>query len=177
MNKLAAITLLAMVCLGSSGPALAQAASGQTFKAWRYDCVTPKPAAGSSAGAQQAAPTCLIQHTVRRAGNDKSIVMMARVRLLGNPARPALVFLMPPALKAGAPIRYAVDGGAAAATTVRQCSKQVCWAVVPLDDNLLGAMKSGREMVVDMAPGTQNAAATVSLDGFTGAYMTLMAPR
>jgi len=158
--------------LASASPGQAQTATPrQDFKDWRYQCL----ARGADAGATAAgAPkqVCMIQHDVR---NGNNLLMAARVRLIGQQRQAVLILLLPPNLKAKAPVGFSIDQGAAAATEVRECNKQICMAIVPLDDALLRSLKAGQQLAVTTRPGGVESTRTVSLAGFTGAYATLEA--
>src|SRR5258705_9029758 len=152
--------LLACASLGHAQTATPR----QDFKDWRCQCL----ARGADAGATAAgAPkqVCMIQHDVR---NGNNLLMAARVRLIGQQRQAVLILLLPPNLKAKAPVGFSIDQGAAAATEVRECNKQICMAIVPLDDALLRSLKAGQQLAVTTKPGGAEAATrVVSLAGFT----------
>ena len=158
--------------LASAAPGQAQTAMPrQEFKDWRYQCL----ARGADAGATAAgAPkqVCMIQHDVRK-GND--LLMAARVRIVGQQRQAVLIFLLPPNLKAKAPVGFSIDQGAAATAEVRECNKQICMAVVAIDDAMLGSLKAGQQLTVTTKPGGVASTRTVSLAGFTSAFAALQA--
>ena len=158
--------------LASAVPGQAQTAMPrQEFKDWHYQCL----ARGADAGATAAgAPKqiCMIQHDVR---NGNSLLMAARVRLVGAQKQAVLILLLPPNLKAKAPVGLSIDQGAPGAAEVLDCNKQICWAVVKIDDALLGSLKAGQKLVVTTRPGGVESTRVVSLAGFTGAFAALQA--
>ena len=158
--------------LASAAPGQAQTAMPrQEYKDWRYQCL----ARGADAGATAAgAPkqVCMIQHDVR---NGNNLLMAARVRLVGAQKQAVLILLLPPNLKAKAPVGLAIDQGAAATAEVRECNKQICMAVVAIDDAMLGSLKAGQQLAVTTRPGGVASTRTVSLAGFTSAFAALQA--
>ena len=159
--------LLASASLGQAQTA----APRQEFKDWRYQCL----ARGADAGATAAgAPkqVCMIQHDVR---NGNNLLMAARVRLIGAQKQAVLIFLLPPNLKAKAPVGFSIDQGASTAIEVQECNKQICIAAVRIDDNLLRSLKAGQQLAVTTKPGGAASTRVVSLAGFTSAYAALEA--
>src|SRR5258706_8023104 len=136
----------------------------QAFKDWRYQCL----ARGADAGATAAgAPkqVCMIQHDVR---NGNNLLMAARVRIVGQQRQAVLIFLLPPNLKAKAPVGFSIDQGAAAATEVQECNKQICMAAVRIDDNLLRSLKAGQQLAVTTRPAGVASTRTLLLSLFSG---------
>ena len=158
--------------LASAAPGQAQTAMPrQEFKDWHYQCL----ARGADAGAAAAgAPkqVCMIQHDVR---NGNNLLMAARVRLIGAQKQAVLILLLPPNLKAKAPVGLSIDQGTAATAEVRECNKQICMAIVPIDDALLGSLKAGQQLAVTTRPGGVESTRMVSLAGFTSAFAALQA--
>jgi invasion protein IalB len=158
--------------LAAASPGQAQTATPpQAFKDWRYQCLARGADAGAAA---QGTPKqdCLIQHDVR---NGNNLLMAARVRLIGAQKQAVLILLLPPNLKAKAPVGLAIDQGAAGTTEVQECNKQICRAVLPLNDAMLQALKAGQQLAVTTKPGGVESRRVVSLAGFTGAYAALEA--
>jgi invasion protein IalB len=171
MNRLVTIAaaLAAFVCWSGLGHAQSPT-PGQDFKDWRYDCVARKAAAGTTAAPGAPQQVCLIQHEVR---NGSSLLLAARVRIIGPQKQAILLLFLPPSLPVDTPIGFAIDQGAMAATQVRQCNAQLCWAIVPLGDELLGSLKAGWQLTVVVKPGAAESRLVVSLNGFTGAFAAL----
>jgi invasion protein IalB len=166
------IVAAVVVLLASALPGQAQTAMPrQEFKDWRYQCI----ARGADAGAAAAGASkqvCMIQHDVR---NGNKLLMAARVRLIGAQKQAVLILLLPPNLQAKAPVGLSIDQGAAATAEVRECNKQICMAVVTIDDAMLGSLKAGQQLAVITKPGGVESTRTVSLAGFTSAFAALQA--
>jgi invasion protein IalB len=158
MMRVAAAALIATLTTAASALA---AAPGSQFKDWRLDCVAGPPASG-----QAAQQVCLIQHEVPR-GDGSGSAMIARVRFLGE--HPVLLFLLPPNMAPKTELSYGIDDGATATTAVKECNKQLCWAVVPIGEYLLASLKQGTRMVI-RTPAAPKAALDVPLNGFTAAF-------
>ena len=157
--------------LASASPGQAQTATPrQEFKDWRYQCLARGADAGATAAQGTPKQVCMIQHDVR---NGNNLLMAARVRLIGAQKQAVLILLLPPNLTAKAPVGLAIDQGAAATAEVRECNKQICMAVVPIDDGLLGSLKAGQQLAVTTKPGGVASTRMVSLAGFTSAFAAL----
>jgi len=171
MNRFVTIAAALAVFFCWSGLGHAQSPTpGQDFKDWRYDCVARKAAAGTTAAPDAPQHVCLIQHEVR---NGSSLLLAARVRIIGPQKQAILLLFLPPSLPVDTPIGFAIDQGAMAATQVRRCNAQLCWAIVPLGDELLGSLKAGWQLTVVVKPGAAESRLVVSLNGFTGAFAAL----
>ena len=156
--------------LASASPGQAQTATPrQEFKDWRYQCLARNADAGATA-AGTPKQVCMIQHDVR---NGDKLLMAARVRIIGAERHAVLILLLPPNLKAKAPVGFSIDQGTAAATEVRECNAQICMVIVPIDDNLLGSLKAGQQLAVTTKPGGVESTRMVSLAGFTSAFAAL----
>ena len=170
MNRLILIAVALALFLGGTGASRAQSPMpSQAFKDWRYSCLAQQAAAGTTA---PSAPKqiCLIQHEVRNGGN---LILAARVRLIGPQKQPVLLFFLPPSVGAKTPVGFAVDQRTSATTQVRECNAQLCWAVVPIGDDLLGSLKAGQQLAVVVKPGAGESRLLVSLSGFTSAFTAL----
>ena len=168
MNRFVPIAAALAAFLGWSGPGHAQAPlPSQDFKDWRYECVAQKATQETTATPRQ---VCLIQHEVR---NGSSLLLAARVRLIGPQKQAVLLLFLPPSLAVNAPIGFAIDQGAMATTPVRECNAQLCRAVVPIGDDLLASLKAGGQLAVVVKPGAGESRLAVSLSGFTSAFAAL----
>jgi invasion protein IalB len=171
MSRFVTIAVALAAFVGWCGLCHAQSPTpSQEFKDWRYECIARQAADGTTAAPSASKQVCLIQHEVR---NGSNLLLAARVRIIGPQKQAILLLFLPPSLTVDTPIAFAVDQGAMAATQVRQCNAQLCWAVVPLGDDLLGSLKAGWQLTVVVKPGAAESRLVVSLNGFTGAFAAL----
>jgi invasion protein IalB len=154
-------TLAAIMALGSSGLAYAQAPKAKSAPAAAPSA--PAPAAAPQADAAANAPAtpgwaarcasasrdapleCAVEQTAVLSKTGQLIVLV-NIRVPGDTRSPIAVVQLPLGLNLPGGARFQIDEGKVTELTIQTCESRGCFANTPIAPDLLAAMKSGKQL-------------------------------
>jgi len=159
-----ATSTTALLLLLAVASAIANPEQGQTFRDWTARCETPP-------GAKR--ERCYIFQNIVHKESGQRLLHVA-VGYLAMNARPAAVLTLPLGISLPPGVELSVDGGDALSVDIERCDTSGCIGLLALDDDLIAAMKSGRQARITFHDGARRRIGVpVSLMGFTAGFESL----
>lgn len=159
--------ILAVVLLATLPPLAHPAKSGDTFRDWTVQCESAQ---------KGTAQTCYIFQNLLLKQGQKRLLHMA-VGYLAKSGKPAAFFTLPLGVSLPGGVSLSVDDGPPQRFRYERCEADGCLAPLILGDDLIRALKAGRQARVAFFDASRREISVpVSLLGFTAGYDTLVAP-
>ena len=137
-------------------PAAASVSNGAI---WRVEC----------SGDGKVLDCRAVQQIVLR--DTQQLVAGLAIRVPAETKKPVMMIQMPLGILVSEAVEFVVDDGKAERFPVQTCNQQGCFVGTPLADNLLAAMRSGRQIrIVFQNANKQAITVTMPLAGFVVAY-------
>lgn len=169
------LDLASILVLGAlaGGSALAQAPQQGAAKpgrgsepAWATRCLAPE---------RGAVLTCVMEQ--RLLNQSGQLVAAVIVRVTGDDPEPELAMQLPLGIDLAQGVRMRIDQGAEEQLAVRTCESSGCYLEIPLPQELLGRLKAGQTLTLQLKPMEGEAVSLpFTLAGFTAAYNKVAAP-
>lgn len=135
------------------------AASAPNGAIWRVEC----------SGDGKVLDCRAVQQIVLR--DTQQLVAGLAIRVPVETKKPVMMIQMPLGILVSEAVEFAVDDAKAERFPVQTCNQQGCFVGTPLADNLLAAMRSGRQIrIVFQNSNKQAITVTMPLAGFVVAY-------
>lgn len=169
------LTLAAILMVGTvlGTPALAQAPQQGAAKPGRGN--EPAWATRCLAAERGAALTCVMEQRLLNQGGQ--LVAAVIVRVSGADPEPELAMQLPLGIDLAQGVRMRIDQGAEQQLAVRTCESSGCYLEIPLPEELLGKLKAGQTLTLQLKPMEGEAVSLpFTLAGFTAAYNKIAAP-
>ncbi len=139
----------------------------QVFKDWRVQCETPE-------GAEK---HCHMFQNVVLKEDGRQLLHIAVGHVPDQERQIVAILTLPLGIALPPGVSLQVDDAEPMRLPVEHCIPQGCRVLLPVDDNLLGAMKAGTLAKVTFNDATrQPIGVPVSLSGFTAAFNALKPP-
>lgn len=152
------------MALLASGPLAAKPEHGQTFRNWTARC---EQAPGTTL------ERCFIFQNLVFKESGQRLVHMAVGYLAAN-GQAAAVITMPLGISLPPGAGISVDGGDPVEIVIERCDSNGCVGALTLGEELIAALKRGREAHISFHDGTRRRIAVpVSLLGFTAGFNSL----
>ena len=179
-----ALTVVAAGTLGSSRQVIAQAnksavAPSQVATATPAPAEQAKPSAASVPSGANWRVECsgdgkvldcrAVQQIMLR--DTQQLVAGLAIRVPAETKKPVMMIQMPLGILVSEAVEFVVDDGKAERFTIQTCNQQGCFVGTTVADNLLAAMRSGKQIrIVFQNANKQAISVTMPLAGFVVAY-------
>jgi invasion protein IalB len=156
--------LVGLICVGVGQPTVAAVKNGQRFQDWAVHCEKP---------AKAKTEKCFLFQTLVNKENKKPILQVVIGYLLEGD-KPIAIFTTPLGVALRAGVGVQVDSGKTNRVPYENCNPGGCIAGLPLNAAVLGELKKGSKMHVEIHDGTGKAGTLdISLKGLNAGFGAL----